>query len=108
MSDINHFVVSSILNSEIVGRAKFGHGQIASLGDAQRYLDLLGANESPAIVHGDESVDIHAVVRAFHAVRNARGDRGSPDLYVAASERNAVFLAKCREIIETRDWSQEL
>jgi hypothetical protein len=106
MSDINHFGISSILNSEIVGRAKFGHGQIASLGDAQRFFDLLDAEESPSIVHQNESVDVEAVVRAFHAVRNARGDRGSPDLYVADPDRNALFLAKCRKIgIQESDYA---
>jgi site-specific DNA-methyltransferase (adenine-specific) len=98
MNEINHFAVSSILNSEIVGRAKFGHGQIASLGDAQRYFDRLGAEESPSLIHQNESVDVKDVVSAFHAVRNARGDRGSPDLYVADPDRNVIFLAKCREI----------
>jgi site-specific DNA-methyltransferase (adenine-specific) len=98
MSDVNHFAVSSILNSEIVGRYKFGHGQIGSLGDAQRYFDALGVTESPATLHRGEDVDVEQVVEAFHAVRNARGDRGSPELYVADPERNALFLAKCREM----------
>lgn len=98
MNEINHFAISSILNSEIVGRAKFGHGQIASLGDAQRFVDMLGVGESPSNVHQNESVDVEAVKRAFLAVRKARGDRGSPDLYVADPDRNAIFLAKCREI----------
>jgi site-specific DNA-methyltransferase (adenine-specific) len=98
MSDINHFAISSILNSEIVVRSPFGHGQIGSLGDAQRYFDLLGVTESPAVLHRNEEVDVEKVIEAFHAVRNARGDRGSPDLYVADPERNAVFLARCREL----------
>jgi hypothetical protein len=98
MSGINHFTISSILNSEIVGRAKFGHGQIASKDDAQRYFDLLEARKPPAVAHGEEEVDVHDVVRAFHAVRDARMDRRSPDLYVADPERNAQFLEKCREI----------
>jgi hypothetical protein len=45
MSKLNHFAISSILNSEIIGRAGFGHGQIASLGDAQRHFDVLEASE---------------------------------------------------------------
>src|SRR5260370_26088793 len=98
MSDIKHFTISSILNAEIVGRAKFGHGQIASKGDAQRYFDLLEAKKPPAVAHGEEEVDVHDVVRAFHAVRDARKDRGSPDLYVADPERNAQVLANVREI----------
>jgi hypothetical protein len=98
MSDINHFAISSILNSEIVGRSQFGHGQIGSRGDAQRYFDFLGFTESPAVLHRNEEVDAEKVIEAFHAVRNARGDRGSPDLYVADPERNAVFIAKCREL----------
>src|SRR5438034_11115742 len=98
MSDINHFAISSILNSEIVGRFESGHGQINSQGDAQRYFDLLGVTESPAILHRHEEVDVKRVIEAFHAVRNARGDRGSPDLYVADPERNAAFIAKCRAL----------
>jgi hypothetical protein len=98
MSDINHFAISSILDSEIVGRVKFGHGQIGSLADAQRYFDLLSVTESPAVLHRNEEVDVQRVIEAFHAVRNARGDRGSSDLYVADPERNALFLAKCREL----------
>jgi hypothetical protein len=98
MNDINHFAISSILNSEVVGRFKFGHGQIGSQGDAQRYFDLLGVTESPGILHRSEEVDVQKVIEAFHAVRNARDDRGSPDLYVADPERNAAFLAKCREL----------
>src|SRR5437764_11527734 len=98
MSEINHFALSSILNSEIVGRFETGHGRIASQGDAQRYFDLLGTMRPPSGVHADERVDVAVVVRAFRAVRDARGDRGSPDLYVADPERNAIFLAKCREL----------
>jgi site-specific DNA-methyltransferase (adenine-specific) len=98
MKKLNHFAISSILNSEIVGRGKFGQGQIESLGDAQHYFDMLATDESPAIAHEGESVDLEVIVKAFHAVRNRRGDRGSPDLYVADPERNAVYLAKCREL----------
>jgi hypothetical protein len=90
MSDINHFAISSILGSEIVGRYQFGHGQIGSLGDAQRYFEALAVTESPATLHRGEKVDDKQVVKAFHAVRDARGDRGSPDLYVADPERNAA------------------
>jgi hypothetical protein len=98
MSDINHFAISSILNSEIVGRSQFGHGQISSLGDVQRYLDLLRITEAPAILHLNEEVDVQKVIESFHSVRNARGDRGSSDLYVADPERNVIFLTKCREL----------
>lgn len=97
MSDINHFAISSILNSEIVSTVKFGHGQIASLADAQKSFDLLDVGLPPGVVHGNEHVDVHAVVRAFHEIRNSRNDRGSPDLYVADPERNVQFLATCRE-----------
>lgn len=105
MTQINHFAISSILNSEIVGRANFGHGQIASLGDPQRYFDLLGVGVPPAVAHSNEDVDIAVVVKAFHAIRNRRKDRGSPDLYVADPERNSQFLAQCRELgIEASDY----
>jgi hypothetical protein len=97
MANINHFAISRILNSEIVGSAKAGHGQIASAGDAQTYFDLLGVFVPPAVAHSNEKADVQEVVRAFDAVRNARQDRGSSDLYVADPERNLLFLEKCRE-----------
>jgi hypothetical protein len=98
MSEINHFAISSILHSEIVGRTRFGHGQIAAMGDPQRYFDLLTVGASPAVAYGDEEIDANVVVRAFHEVRNVRKDRGSPDLYVADPERNLQFLGTCREL----------
>jgi hypothetical protein len=79
-----------------VGPARFGHGQIASLGDPQRYFDTLDVNEPPSIRYRDEKVDVETVVKAFMAVRNARGDNGSSDLYVADPNRNAVFIHECR------------
>jgi len=106
MSKLNHFAISSILNSEIVGRGKFGHGQIASLSDPQRYFDMLGAGEPARIIHENERVNVHVVVRAFHAVRDARGDRGSADLYVADPVRNAIFLRECRDLgVQASDYS---
>jgi hypothetical protein len=98
MSGVNHFTISSILHSEIVGRVGFGHGQIGALGDAQRYFDTLKVKESPADLHRHEDVDVDKVIKAFHSVRSARGDWGSADLYVADPERNAEFLAKCRKL----------
>jgi hypothetical protein len=98
MSDLNHFAISSILNSEIVGHSRSGHGQLGSAGDAQRYFDFLGVNEPPAMLYGDEKVDVQVVIKAFRTVRDARADRGSPDLYVADPDRNAVFLAVCRSL----------
>jgi len=97
MSDINHFAISTILNSEIVGRTKFSHGQIASQGDVQKSFDLLDVGLPPAVAHASEKVDVHRVVEAFHATRNDRKDLGSPDLYVADPDRNLQFLARCRE-----------
>jgi hypothetical protein len=106
MSEINHFAISSILNSEIVGKAKFGHGQIASLADSQRYCDLLSTNEPTRLAHRNECVDIDLVVRAFHVVRDSRNDRGSPDLYVADPVRNTIFLHKCRDLgIQASDYA---
>jgi hypothetical protein len=98
MSDLNHFAISSILGSEIVGRVKVGHGQIASLGDAQRYFDTLSLSEDPSVIYREEEVDVHLVVRAFLEVRGEHGDRGSSDLYIADPERNALFLVRCREL----------
>lgn len=98
MSKVNQFAISSILNSEIVGRGNFGHGQIDSLGDAQRFLDMRSFVESPADIYGDEKVDAKKVARAFLDVRTKKGDRGSADLYIAEPQRNALFLKRCHEL----------
>jgi hypothetical protein len=95
MKSLNHFALSSILGSEIVGPFKAGHGRIDSLGDAQRYFDLLEANEPPSVAHDDEAVDINVIKDAFLELREELNDRGSPDLYVADPGRNATFLEKC-------------
>ncbi|MGH7173393.1 MAG: hypothetical protein ACRELG_24175 [Gemmataceae bacterium] len=107
MSDLNHYAISAILHSEIVGPVKAGHGQIASLGDAQKYFDVLAANERPAGTgrrqRGDINVD--GLKRAFVAARDTFKDRGSTDLYIADPNRNAVFLALCRRFgIEASDY----
>jgi hypothetical protein len=96
MSNLNHFAISSILGSEIVGPFKAGHGQIGSLQDAQRYFDKRKASEPPSVIHDDEPVEMTEVKRVFLDLRNERGDRGSPDLYVADPERNAAFVMNCR------------
>ncbi len=97
MSDVNHSAISSILGSEIVGEFKAGHGQIGSLGDAQRFVEARRVATSPAALHHGEVADIDQVVKVFRELREARGDRGSPDLYVADPERNAALLAACRK-----------
>jgi site-specific DNA-methyltransferase (adenine-specific) len=98
MNTVNQFEISAILHSEIVGKAKIGHGQIGSLGGAQQYLNLVHVEKSPALRYGRRRADETLIEKAFHAVRNVRGDHGSPDLYVADPERNAEFIAKCREL----------
>ena len=98
MSKVNQFAVSAILNSEIIGRFSFGHGQIDSIADGQRFLDVRSIVQSPAEIHGDEIVDREKVKKAFLQVRTARDDRGSSDLYIADPIRNALFLAKCRRL----------
>ncbi|MFN0051790.1 MAG: hypothetical protein ACKV0T_06345 [Planctomycetales bacterium] len=98
MIALNQFEISSILNSEIVGRAQFGHGQVASLGDAQRFVNLLHVEKSPAIRYANERADMSLINEAFRSVRNFRKDQGSSDLYVADPVRNAEFIAKCREL----------
>ncbi len=96
MSKINHFRISSILESEIVGPLQFGRGRIEALGDGQRYFDSMKHNKPPSIVHASDEVDIQRIIRVFLAFRKQREDRGSPDLYVADPVRNQQFLAKCR------------
>src|SRR5690349_11485484 len=107
MSDLNHCAISAILHSEIVGPVKVGHGQIALLGDAQRYVDVLAANERPASTRRRQGGDINIdrLRKAFLAARKTFKDRGSTDLYIADPERNEVFLALCRQFgIEASDY----
>jgi hypothetical protein len=106
MPKLNHYDISSILNSEIVGPAEFGHGQINSLGDAQKYFDLVDVTHAPASLHANEEVPVLTVRDAFLAIRNARGDKGSSDLYIADPNRNRLFLDKCRELgIQASDYA---
>jgi hypothetical protein len=96
MASPDTFTISSIFGAEIVGPFKPGHGQIGSLRDVQKAIDASAATEPPAALHKHEKADIQSVKRVFLEIREARGDRGSPDLYVADPDRNAAFLAKCR------------
>jgi site-specific DNA-methyltransferase (adenine-specific) len=98
MSDLNHYAISAILHSEIVGPVEVAHGQIASLGDAQRYFDVLAADERPAGTGRRQSgeINIDRLKQAFFAARETFKDRGSTDLYIADPKRNEVFLALCR------------
>lgn len=106
MPKLNHYDISSILNSEIVGPVEFGHGQINSLGDVQKYFDLADVSHAPAALHASEHVPVLKVRDAFLAVRNVRGDLGSPDLYIADPDRNKLFLDKCRELgIQASDYA---
>lgn len=96
MASPDPFTISSIFGAEIVGQFKSGHGQIGSLADVQKVIDASAATEPPAAIHKHEKADIQIVKRVFLELRKMRGDRGSPDLYVADPDRNAAFLAKCR------------
>jgi hypothetical protein len=96
MASPDPFTISSIFGAEIVGPFKSGHGQIGSLSDVQKAIDASAATEAPAALYKHEKADIQLVKRVFLELREVRGDRGSPDLYVADPDRNAAFLAKCR------------
>src|SRR5262245_61910470 len=95
MSQLNHYAISTILGSEIVGPVPVGHGQIASMGDAQRYFDTLRASAPPTIAHHAEVVDVKLVTRAFLEVRK---NEGSTELYIADPDKNAEFLRACRRL----------
>ena len=103
MAQLNHYAISSILGSQIIGRAKVAHGQIGSLQTLQNIIDLRNRLVSPAELYHSEQVSQDLVIEAFHA---ARQDRGSPDLYVADPQRNREFLKKCRDLgAEASDYS---
>jgi hypothetical protein len=97
MAGPDPFTISSIFGAEIVGPFKPGHGQIGSLGDVQKAMECSAATAPPAALHKHEKADIQSVKQVFLELREARGDRGSPDLYVADPERNSAFLAACRK-----------
>ena len=65
MSKVNQFAISAILNSEIVGRFQLWSWPNRFLADGQRFLDVRGIVQSPADIHGDESVDKEKVKKAF-------------------------------------------
>ena len=99
MSNVNHFAISSILHSEIVGKFKSGHGQIRSLADAQKQFDVLAeADRAASDRRGENAPDIATVSQAFLLVRDEFADKRSPDFYIADPERNSKFLEKCREL----------
>jgi site-specific DNA-methyltransferase (adenine-specific) len=107
VSDLNHYAISAILQSEIIGPVEVAHGQIASLADAQRYFDVLAVNERPEGMRRRQrgEIDVESLRKAFLAARGSFKDRGSTDLYIADPERNAVFLALCRRFgIEASDY----
>lgn len=95
MAQLNHYAISSILGSQIIGRTKVAHGQIGSLQTAQNIIDLRSRLVSPAEIYHCEQVPQDLVIEAFRAVRQ---DRGSPDLHVADPQRNRAFLKKCRAL----------
>lgn len=100
MSKLNHFAISSLLGSEIAGEVNFAHGQIASLGDAQKYVDVVRGSRAclSRELSNKARADVGTVTRAFIAVREQDGDQKSPDFYVADPARNARFIEKCREL----------
>lgn len=105
MSNLNHYAISAILHSEIVGPVKAGHGQISSLGDAQRYFDTLAASERPTGRVQGGGIDVNRLKKAFFAARKTFRDKGSTDLYIADPKRNSVFLELCRQFgIEASDY----
>lgn len=95
MSNLNHFAIARILDSEILGPVSAGHGQLGSLQIVEDVFDIRQQPIAPNEVYADESVDLATVVQAFHDVRN---DRKSPDFYVAEPERNHRFIQRCREL----------
>jgi site-specific DNA-methyltransferase (adenine-specific) len=97
VSDINHFAISSILGSEIAGRFNAGHGQIDSLGDAQRFVEAKRLAQTTGRHRVRERVDKDKVAEVFLQLREARGDLSPPDLYIADPLRNEEFIARCRK-----------
>ncbi|HVS36170.1 MAG TPA: hypothetical protein VMS17_11365 [Gemmataceae bacterium] len=98
MSRLNHYAISAILGSEIVGPVKVGHGQIASVADAQQFFDRRTAQHAEGAAGTDQGFDADSLRAAFFAAREHFKDRFSTDRYVADPERNKMFLKKCREL----------
>lgn len=94
MPNLNHYAIGSLLGAQLVGEFEIGHGQIESLGDAQAFLDRRRRFE---VFHPRTAMtDRSHVIEAFLKVRDARGDKGSSDLYIADPVRNAEFIQVCR------------
>jgi site-specific DNA-methyltransferase (adenine-specific) len=93
VTQLNPYVVSSILGAEIVGEVKMGHGQIDSLGDAQKMFDAIAGKNG---TEGD-GIDVDLLGKAFLAAREQYGDKRSTDYFIANPDRNRVFLNFCRD-----------
>jgi len=80
---INQYDLSRILGSEIVGKVEVGHAQMEA-GRTLRAIENVARQGEPI----EAKIDKDAVCQIFLAVRTARGDERSPDLYVADQVRN--------------------
>ena len=97
MNAINHYDLSRILGSTIVGNVNVQHGQI-SANQTLVSVKALSADQIDLTAEKDiaSAIEKHQVIEAFLDLRSKIGDRGSPDLYVADKYRNAKFVDECR------------
>lgn len=84
---INHYDLSRILGSQIVGNVPVGHGQLEA-GRTRKALQ----EYSLAIEEEAAGVDVAAVCEVFVRLRSQRGDRRSSDLYLADDVRNRELV----------------
>jgi len=91
MTKINHYDLSRVLGSQIVGAVNVGHGQL----ECSRVTQSVNASRTAIAateLHDDVPIDASRVVELFKRVRERRGDSGSPDLYIADRTRNMELV----------------
>lgn len=98
MTLIDHYQLSKILGSQIVGSVPVLHGQLSAhlMLNAVKSLSYRDFPEE-AEDDDEQAIDTDAVIRVFIEVREKRGDRGSADLYIADKVRNDELVRAWRE-----------
>lgn len=98
MSQINHYQLSTILGSTIVGNVPVFHGQLTAsslLRSTEAISDDLLACETDE--SGSSVIDPEKLFHVFREVRANRRDQSSPDLYIADKARNEQLVEAWKE-----------
>jgi hypothetical protein len=96
MGNVNHYDLSSILGSTILGKVPTWHGPIEAINTVRAVRALSAATEYSVDEGKSVAIDKDAVFVVFREVRANRGDEGSSDFYIADADRNAELVAAWR------------